>query len=439
MAFRNFAIQMGSRATNLTSNQHGTAMADKQHHSAVMTDVAMIVSIDAPSLFPNYRPTINNKLKFLKFAEHLVERLSGHFLHQQPLDFGTWGGLELAVVYRQSSPVGDERRYHVLRHAHNVGIAIYRQGCRIFPVSDEECRVFWNGPTKRGESPAHRQIDLQDDDMVFLCRGYAQYLEHVDLLAREAARVEPGGDLDALLPAQGHLLRGEETAIVLSVVGSVFDRHIEQNGPLSVKHLLHLEKDGQVALEDPWPYAITKHTLVMRSYLAMLYSDASKINRFSPTIEFILRKALACPLGVPLNASLDKLSDTQYMAGAIVTREGRLRYWAINGAFLALIRHAPNGAAMRQTIFPGLEDLTHESSAISVGEVEVSAGDRILLLCPSIRAVWTQAELVALISHPSTWPEKLTVMARRTQDDRTFKNGVGLFEVVPADNNVDSF
>ena len=95
--------------------------------------------------------------------------------------------------------------------------------------------------------------------------------------------------------------------------------------------MIHVEKRDILPSMNPGSYAITKHTLVVRPYLAMLYSDASKINRFSPTIEFILKKAKAALLGESILKYLE-VEEIQHMAAGMIVGD-KLKYWATRGCF----------------------------------------------------------------------------------------------------------
>lgn len=437
--FRNFAIQLSSKSTNLTSNQSGTAAADKEHFASVMQDSVIACSVDFINAFPDYRPTVNNKLKPLKFMEFLQEQLYINYNNQ-----GTgFSGIippkdDLVYFYRLPDHLAAKRpdlpRYRIFRNSRTLGIAIYRKGQRIFPVTPEDIADFWletprNQPVQSKECAL---TDLRDDDLVMICRGYVDNLEsEADSLAEDASKVPPGGDLDDILPPSGHVLddlRGE-TATILAILGAEFDEYMLQGTKYRIRHVIHVEKSGHTAIDEPWPYAITKHTLVVRPYLAMLYSDASKINRFSPTIEFILKKAKAAPIGESILKFLGKLSEIQHMAAGMIIGD-KLRYWATGGAFIVHLHRQDPKSSEWQISFPGLTSWSaRDFPIISIGEMTVQDGDCLLLCCPEIRLNWTKDEIVSVIKSRALWPEKFQILTNRLKEEKNSKNGLGFYEI----------
>ena len=274
--------------------------------------------------------------------------------------------------------------------------------------------------------------DLRDDDLIMICRGYVDNLEdEADSLAEDASKIPPGGDLDDLLPPQGHVLddlKGE-TATILAVLGSEFDENMLKGAQYRVRHVIHVEKSGHTAIDEPWPYAITKHTLVLRPYLAMLYSDASKINRFSPTIEFVLKKAKASPLGESILKFLGKLSEIQHMAAGLVVGD-KLRYWATGGAFIIHLRRENPKSTEWAIRFPGLTSWSmRELPVIPISEMLVEDGDCLLLCCPEIRLSWSENEIISVIKSRALWPEKFQILTNRLKEEKNSKNGIGFFEI----------
>lgn len=436
--FRNFAMQLSSKATNLTSNQSGTAAADKEHFAAVMQDCVIATSVDFINAFPDYRPTVNNKLKPLKFIEFLQEQLFLHYAEPTGFVNNIPSKDDLVFLYRTPENLLAKRpgmaKFKLFRHSRNLSIAIYRKGQRIFPVTPEDISDFWleiprNKPVRSFERSFN---DLQDDDLIMICRGYVDNLEdEADSLAEDVSKVPSGGDLDDLLPPQGHVLddlKGE-TATILAVLGSEFDENMLQGTQYRVRHVIHVEKSGHTAIDEPWPYAITKHTLVLRRYLAMLYSDASKINRFSPTIEFVLKKAKASPLGESILKFLGKLSEIQHMAAGLVVGD-KLRYWATGGAFIIHLRRENPKSTEWIISFPGLTSWSiRELPVIPISEISIEDGDCLLLCCPEIRLSWSENEIISVIKSRALWPEKFQILTKRLKEEKNSKNGIGFFEI----------
>lgn len=440
--FRNFAIQLSSKSTNLTSNQSGTASSDKEHFAAVMQDSVIVSSSDLIHSFSNYKPTVNNKLKPLKFNEYLQEQIFMHYSGTIDLFSKIPPREDCVFLYKTPESLLDKvsgmSRYKVFRHSRTLGIAVYRKGQRIFPVTPEDISDFWLESPKSLPIVAkeHSSNDFRTDDLVMICRGYSDgLLNEADSLAEDASKVPPGGDLDDILPQNGHVLddlKGE-TGVVMAIIGTEFDQHMIRCADLRIRHVIHVEKTGHTAIDDPWPYAITKHTLVLRPYLAMLFSDASKINRFSPTIEFVIKKAMAAPCGEPITRFLSKLSDVQHMVAGIVIGS-KLKYWATGGAFLIHLRKDSQKPPDWIVSFPGIDVWSTSSSEpapILLGEIDIKPSDCLLLCCPEIRFSWAQSELVSIIKSRALWPEKFQAMTSRLKEEKNSKNGLGLYEISP--------
>ena len=448
MSFRNFAIQLGARATNLTSTQHGTAASDKRHIAAVLRDACLVATLDAIDAFPEYRQTLNNKLKALKVMEFLHERLAYHLVGGRPVAFDTWPrGAELCGVLR----IPDSRAtrenaalqppYRIVRRGRSLNVCVFRAGQRIFPApgaEDEDARFWATGPTRDAPAALHwLKFDLRPDDLVFVCRGYAgrdrDALDQLQAMARAVRLAGPVGDYDRVLPAQGHTRHGDETGCLVARVGSDFDAPIEAACALRLRHVLHWERCGEPSAEPPWPYAITKHSVLHRPYLAMLYLDASKINRFHPTIDFLVRKVRGCAPGAPVPPLLAKLSDIQHMAGVMLVRGCSARLWATSGAVPVLIRQ------QRFTVY-GEEGWAIEGFDVPLTELDALPGDLVLLLSPTVKAVWELDALKALLRRFLLRPLDahalrhglLSELARKLPEEGNAKHGIALFELIDA-------
>lgn len=458
--FRNFAITLGPRATNLTSNQYGTATADKSHYAAVMTDTLICTTLGLLEHFSDeYKPTVNNKLKALKFMEYLQERFQMHFCGSRSMADRLQRfpeKEELAVVYRMPDSLkaqyGHRGGLHVLRLGWSVGVAVYRAstGERLYSNSlASGGRFVAEGVQASALSDSsrfhHDVLDgVEDGDFALIFRGCA--LPACDALAKQLAALPPSSDLDELCERTNAGLSFKDGNIAIAtVIGSAFDEFYAQ--PHQFRHIVHTERKCQLSIEQPWIYAITKHAFLLRPYLAMIYADASKINRFCPTIEFIVRK-VSSPSAMSrfLMPSLSKLSEVQHMAGVLLRPEGKLRYWGTGGAFIALVdRRDPANWAVS---IPGFDEYSSSASAhtatatattslwcsethLPVGEVNYHIGQLIFMLCPAVRLYWKRDELVELLSKPNmATSEKLSKLISRFTDERDFRSGVGAFEII---------
>lgn len=451
MNFRNFSIQLGARSTNLTSNQTGSAASDKEHFAAVMQDSVVLTTTDFISAFPHYKPTVNNKLKPLKFIEFVQEQLYGHYSETNAeRSSAFFQGIppkdDLVFVYRTPDNVVSKNpsipRYRAFRHARTISLAVYREGQRIFPVEAEDLDDFWMDIPKKQQAVKGKETvleELKEGDLVMIARGYgcAASLQEADSIALKASKIAPGADLDSAIPPVAFdNIRGEN-GMILAVLDGEFDQYYMKDSKYKVRHVIHVEKNGHTAIDEPWPYAITKHTLVLRPYLALLYSDASKINRFSPTIEFLIRKVCQAPVGDSISDHLGKLSEIQHMAGGILVERDKMKFWATGGAFIIHLRRELKSPEWTIS-FPGINDAFAFNTTFAnlpITETRVQEGDCVLLFCPEIKAAWRMDELVDLIQSRSLWPEKLEILGNRLKETKNSKNGIGFYEITLNNNN----
>jgi len=405
----------------------------------------MISSLDTIDAFPDYRPTLNNKLKSLKIMEFLHERLAYHLVGGRPVAFEEWPrGAELCGVLR----IPDSRAtrensslqppFRIIRRGRSLNICIYRNGQRIFPSTSEEAEMFWvTGPTRDSKASTGLQwikFDLQADDIIFLCRGYASKdvdaVEKLNAMARAVEQAGHVGDYDKILPYQGYTMHGDETGCLVARVGNDFDECIERECKVFLRHLLHWEKNGEVSIENPWSYAITKHSILYRPYLAMLYLDASKINRFNPTIEFIIRKVRSSDEGTKMQPLLGKLSEIQHMAGAMVCRDRTVRLWATSGA-------VPIHIHRQEFKIYGEEGWAVEGFDVPLTEFGSAAGDFILLLSPTVKAVWELDALRVILRKYlqqsldsfANRQNLVIELSRKLPEEGNSKHGIALFEI----------
>lgn len=423
MNFRNFSINLGARSTHLTSNQHGTATSDKQYYAGVMTDALIIASTGLLESFtPEYTPTVNNKLKPLKFMEFLQERLQMHFCATKRLDSSlkTWpAGADLACFYRLPdglmSQYGKGGRYHILLRGTGLSIYIYR---------GEERLISQDSSARDGVL----NEELHVGDIVMILRGRANAGD-IDSIAREIAQMPPGSDLDAILEESCQNIRGLD-GLMVAVLGSEFDEYFALPEGHVLKHLLHTEAKGNLSTDEPWTYAMTKHAFLLRPQVAMIYSDASKINRFTPTIDFVIRKVMAAGVGSLLRRQLVKLSDVQFMAGVILLPGRKMRYWSTSGAFILRICGESGQVQALGLDQPGQD--WNGTIHVPVGECDYQSGDLIYLLGPGIKADWTPEALSTLLANPQIkLSQKITTLLGRFDDERAYsRSAVGVFEII---------
>ncbi len=444
--FRNFSINLGTRATNLTSNQYGTATADKSHFASVMNDSVICTSLGVLEHFSDeYQPTVNNKLKPLKFMEFLQERFQMHFCGSKSV-LNQLKRLpdteQIAIVYRMSEALRREYGHlgelHLLLKGPILGIAIYQResGKRTYSNSMYTGRFVSPDLDLIVASGSNHDViksGIQDGDLIIQFRGNC--LRVCDALAAQLISVPAGSDLDEIVEVFNSKLDPKIANIAsVSVLGSKFDEFYLQDH--QIQHSLHTERKGLLAIDQPWSYAITKHCFVLRPYLAMLYADASKINRFCPTIEFVIRKAASQSLlGIPLTEGLTNLSEVQHMTGVMIRPNGKLRYWGTGGAFVVLVDRRDASSGNWPITFPGLEDVSQvqwrSDSPVSVGEVDYHPGQMIFLMCPSVRKYWKADEIRDILGRPNrTCPEKLTNLLARLTDEVSLRSGIGAFDII---------
>lgn len=315
---------------------------------------------------------------------------------------------------------GSRGRYHVLQRGSGLSVYIYRGVERLFPYHEEE-----------GERAVCQVLDddLQVGDVIMIVRGQAG-ASVIDNIALEIAQMPPGSDLDSILEeacqSSGRGLDG----LMVAVLGSDFDEYFALPEGHVLRHLLHTESKGNLSVDQPWTYAMTKHAFLLRPQVAMIYSDASKINRFTPTIDFVIRKVMGARVGELLRRQLGKLSDVQFMGGVVLLPGRRMRYWSTSGAFVVQVR-AGTGEVRTLGLDASGQDW-NGTIHLPVGECDYQPGDLIYLLGPGIKANWTPSALNILLSNPQLkLSQKITTLLGRFDDERAYsRSAIGVFEII---------
>ena len=163
------------------------------------------------------------------------------------------------------------------------------------------------------------------------------------------ARLEESRALDDLEERVLEILPPGTSALVASQLGSKnrLDQLLQSSvhPSTAISHVTHLDTRRGCLVEDVQPGrfgSTTRHCVIYRPpFLAALHHDASKINRFSPTIDYILKKILRARAehgnSTILTLNLKRISEIQYFA-YVVSHRGFLYCSVGGGASILLVR-----------------------------------------------------------------------------------------------------
>lgn len=364
--------------TNLTSNASGSVSGDKSHLGAVMSYGCWLLSSQDVANYSVIPPTLNNKIRSLKSIEFIAQELAN-------LD-GIGDAIEFVALHRFESIEGAK-----CSNYRKVSIIMSRLRRKIngqemkLLILNCDGKIKFSSDDIKHCSASHlykSEIELHLGDVVFLMRGSAD----VELrLISEALKCESlGYDFESEILNMLESVSSLSALIVSKVTKSMdFDESFNKKtlgdtGRFGLKHICHLDtKIGQL-VKEPQPGMIgstTRHSVIYRpNYFGALHHDASKINRFRDTINYVIRKVgdernLNCRLEQEGSAGIFKrLSDIQYFAYLLLLPNGKIHLGLGGGAKCLVISKSTGIRLIEESILRSLEN--------------VQDADRILFLSP---------------------------------------------------------
>ncbi len=294
--------------TLISSNFNGSVSGDRMHFGAILRSGCWLLPTGPALAHPRLPPTANNKLKLIKCAEFMerewptgmeVERLGG-----------------LAIVRPERAPLSTQPNLMSVVGRVGAGCSNAKTASLYWVVLNSRGRrcISWIDQPKLPFS-----FTTQEGDWLVLMRSVR---DPPDDFIIGLKRLLVGSDvLDDLEARMMEILPNDLTALVVSKV--TFPNRVDQmlmqvSFMKRLSHVNHLDSRRGVLTDavEPGRFgSTTRHCVIYRPhFLAALHHDASKINRFAPTIDYIIKKILAHPQG---QLDLRRISEIQYYAYVI--------------------------------------------------------------------------------------------------------------------------
>lgn len=362
---------------NMTSNGKGTVSADKTHLGAIFTTGCWLLSLQDALSYERLPPTLNNKLRGLKCAEYFAQEWEN-------LNVSLGDKVEFVAITRSEQSIlsanpnkmtiiGSRRRGEIPL---TLNIFNGKSGKKFSSVDVILPLVKAKKDSSDGDGDGDAvisyyslEMEIEEDDILILTRGIlkeellmkisrivsSEYDLTADLEKRLLKECSCSNEMDskALMVSKVHLFnrfdenmnlqrlkRGENNGkmCVVDDVVKVKEEQEEQEeqeetsfgSEIALKHVIHLDcRKGCLTHEpSPGPFGCTtRHSVIYRSsYFAALHHDASKINRFKGTIDYIIRK-----VGDVDNLGKRFVSDGGGMVGKdsqVLARLSEIQYFA---------------------------------------------------------------------------------------------------------------
>lgn len=312
--------------TNLTSNAHGTVSNDKNYLSGVLNHQGCwLMSLPDISNF-NLPEIQNNKLRAMKYLEFVTQEWDGGIderfgeeveliaLNVEETDrFVQLGGMKAWILVSQKAQMMKEMYVKIYDKTGKLKMEICTRDVRNTFKFTRIPVIIDNGDTIaliKGGSPMLTDVNFKLED------DYESKMDYKALTGVKAiivSRVHFKQEFDALF-------HGDRRDNVISVFSNTV------HNPLpSIEYECHLDtKIGDIVNEPkPIPFGCTtRHSVIYRKgYLAALHHDASKINRFTDTINYIIRKLIN-------ESNLNQRLEQEGSSGGILKRISDIQYFA---------------------------------------------------------------------------------------------------------------
>lgn len=355
--------------SNITSNINGSVSNDKFQLGSILNQGCWLTSLNDlyilnNSSFVDVLPKVlNNKLRCLKYAE---------FVSQEGAELKRFGN---EVEFISIDPKGTI----LMGRKQDLEFKMH-----LFVADKNGIMKFSSNLYQRtsNDSIYKQQVKLENGDLIVITRSkqdldVKKIIETVlkcsldqDLEEEILSCIDINMHPSAILVSKLHLIKDFDEAFS------------NNNHALSIKYVSHLDsKIGQLVSHScPGQYGYTtRHSAIYREdYFIALHHDASKINRFSDTINYIIRKlGKSSNLGKRLEQEgedcvLKRISDIQYFAYVLRLKSGKIVLGLGGGAKCVI-----------------LSEKLNQVSVISVHEVpilielkEIRPSDQVILLSP---------------------------------------------------------
>lgn len=315
--------------TNLTSNANGTVSNDKNYLSGVLNNQGCWL-ICLPDIFKFELPEIqNNKLRSMKYLEFITQEWDGG------IDDSFGNEVEfIALNVEEADKFGILMKAWILisKKAQRIG-GMY---VKVFDCKGQlKIEINARNHVVNG-SITRIPLIIENGDTAILCKGG-------NIFGDISFNLED--DLESKMACDS--ISGVKALIISRVHFKYEFDELFKKHPSSPSHVIeyvcHLDTKVGEIVNDPKPIPFgctTRHSVIYRNgYLAALHHDASKINRFPDTINYIIRKMinpenLSKPLeqeGTGNFGVLKRISDIQYFAYFIKSPKSNGFYLGLGG------------------------------------------------------------------------------------------------------------
>lgn len=389
--------------TNLTSNANGSVSNDKNSLAAILKQSCWLLSFTDLLKTRFDLPQIqNNKLRSLKYVEYISE------------EWKELKGFGDEVEFMSISKV--ESSYCVLKSKRNFEMLnffiIGKDGKSKFSSLKEENFILIPNSIYK------TTVKIESGDTIFMFKGFCNENENVlrldcclgeDFEEKALEMIQKRFNFDSLI-------------ISRVKYPNDFDEYfIDFVNDTTIGYVSHLDTKLGMIVSNPIPGPFgctTRHSVIFRTgYFAALHHDASKINRFPDTINYIIRK-----MGNPSNLGkrmeqegdesvLKRISDIQYFA--YLLKKERKYYLALGGGAKCVI------------LSKDLKSITIHEVPILIELKNLKSKDQIILLSPH----FPPSILIKSIKAPTIqeWIKRLLQLS--DVDLTSFKVSLGHFEL----------
>jgi hypothetical protein len=312
--------------TLISSNFNGSVSGDRQHFGAILRTGCWLLPTGAALAHPRLPPTANNKLKLIKCAEFMAREWP------TGVNVSQLGGL--AIVRPERAVLTAQPNLLSV-----VGAAVDGGGGGLYWMVLNRRSFGWK------DHLLPFSFTAQEGDWLVLMRSL-QGAPSPDFLSDLKELLLVSDALDDLEVKVKEILPTSLTALLLSRISfpNRLDHLISPSVTGKLSHVTHLDsrRGGLTADVEPGRFgSTTRHCVIFRPpFLAALHHDASKINRFAPTIDYIIKKVLR-----EGRLDLRRISEIQYYA--YVISKGGYLYCVVGGGACIVLLEGDNGSITR--------------------------------------------------------------------------------------------
>jgi len=338
------------------SNAEGSVSGDSSWIAATWSRTGTWLISRRPLLsHPNIPTVTNSKLLLLKAAGWFSkewEQMGSSTASKFTGDFIAVARKEYQIYTHQPNLVTIIKQ---VNEGTALGVVIYDvSGRRKFPQSLFDKFWYWmNGAFKSHCRMMQKDVNLNTGDLIILVKKplnspltHAELVNVFDVLGQKLSKLKQSlitGDLETIINRlMPTLLDHYGLTVSRCVSVQQFDFYFRAIcGALKMEHLQHLDNRKCGLVTEPTPGSFgstTRHNVIYRAgYYAALHMDASRLNRFKPTIDYMIRR-LVCVVDDGKDSTLfARVPEVQYHANVLLKAEGKVKVAVAGGAVVVLL------------------------------------------------------------------------------------------------------